>query len=79
MTTLQDLAAVEGDVLKADEVARYLNLAPQQLRAQARSDPAKLGFRVIVCGQRTLIPKAPFIEFMTGICTNSRAQDQATI
>lgn len=67
MTTLQDLAQRDRDVLLPDEVAEYLHLAPQQLRAQAREDPSKLGFRVIVCGSKTLIPKGPFIEFIGGI------------
>ena len=66
MTTLQDLAAREGDTLQAEEVAEYLHLAPQSLRVQAREDPSKLGFRVIVCGTRVLIPKKPFIEFIGG-------------
>lgn len=64
--TLQDLAAKDGDVLRPEDVASYLGCAPQLLRAQAREDPTKLGFRVIVIGTRTLIPKGPFIEFMGG-------------
>lgn len=66
MTTLRDLMQRDRDVLLPEEVAEYLHLAPQQLRAQAREDPAKLGFRVIVCGNKTLIPKGPFIEYMGG-------------
>lgn len=64
MITLKDLARRERDVLLPEEVAEYLHLAPQQLRAQAREDPSKLGFRVIVCGCKTLIPKWPFIEYI---------------
>lgn len=66
MTTLRDLMQRDRDVLLPEEVAEYLHLAPQQLRAQAREDPSKLGFRVIVCGNKTLIPKGPFIDYMGG-------------
>jgi hypothetical protein len=64
--TLQDLAARDGDILQADEVAAYLHISAQLLRVQAHEDPSKLGFRVIVCGTRVLIPKTPFIEFVGG-------------
>ncbi|MBR2086759.1 MAG: hypothetical protein IJ906_06430, partial [Oscillospiraceae bacterium] len=64
--TLKELAAIDGDVLQADEVARYLHVAPQLLREQAHDDPTKLGFKVIVIGTRVLVPKAPFVQFMRG-------------
>ena len=66
MTTLRDLMQRDRDVLLPEEVAEYLHLSPQRLRAQAREDPSKLGFRVIVCGNKTLIPKRPFIEYIGG-------------
>lgn len=65
--TLQDLAAIEGDVLSANDVADYLNCSPQLIREQARTKPELLGFKVIVVGSRTMIPKMPFINYMGGL------------
>ena len=65
--TLQDLAQVEGDVLQAEEVAKYLHCSPQLIREQARTRPERLGFKTIVVGSKTLIPKRPFIEYMGGV------------
>ncbi len=62
--TRKELVALEGDMLRPEDVAKYLHIAPQVLREQARRDPSKLGFRVIVCGQHTLIPKWPFLEYV---------------
>lgn len=64
--TLKDLREKDGDVLRAEDVAKYLHVSPQLLREQAREDPSKLGFRVIVIGTQTLIPKLPFVQFMKG-------------
>ncbi len=65
--TLADLAAIEGDVLSANDVAEYLHCSPQLIREQARSKPELLGFKVIVVGTKTLIPKMPFINYMGGL------------
>lgn len=65
--TLQDLALIEGDVLSAKDVADYLHCSPQLIREQARTKPELLGFKVIVVGSSTMIPKMPFINYMGGL------------
>ena len=52
--------------LLSEEVAKYISLSPQNLREQAKSDPSKLGFNVIVAGTQVRIPRIPFIEFLKG-------------
>ncbi len=49
-----------------DIAANVIGVDPQSIRAQAQEDPGKLGFRVIVLGSRTMIPREPFIQFLTG-------------
>lgn len=65
--TLQDLANKDGDLLLSEDVAKYLGCSPQLIREQARSKPELLGFKVIVVGTKTLIPKMPFINYMGGL------------
>lgn len=65
--TLQDIAQIPGDVLSANEVAEYLHCSPQLIREQARTKPELLGFKVIVVGTKTMIPKMPFINYMGGL------------
>ena len=38
----------------------------QSINLQAKEDPSKLGFPVIVMGSRVRIPKAGFIKFCEG-------------
>lgn len=64
--TLEDLMADTRILVDAADVAPILGVNPQSIRGQAHLDPAYLGFRVIVIGDRTLIPRKPFIEYITG-------------
>lgn len=64
--TLEDLMADTRILVDAADVAPILGVNPQSIRGQAHLDPAFLGFRVIVIGDRTLIPRKPFIEYLTG-------------
>ena len=64
--TLEELIADKRILVDADDVAPILHVNPQSIRGQAHLDPKFLGFRVIVIGDRTLIPRKPFIEFITG-------------
>lgn len=60
--------AIESDhpYLLPEEVGKILGLAPQNIRTQARENPALLGFPVVVCGARTLFPRIPFLNFFFG-------------
>lgn len=61
--SLRDLNTACIDAAIAGEV---LGVAPQGIREQAKRDPSKLGFPVIVIKHRVKIPRIPFIQFMTG-------------
>lgn len=62
--TLQNIESSNKELLLAEEVAGYLGLNPQSIRSQAQADANKLGFPVIVCGSRVLIPKDGFVHFI---------------
>lgn len=62
--TLEELKSSTRILVDADDVAKILGVNPQSIRGQAQLDPRFLGFRVIVIGTRTLIPRKPFLEYI---------------
>lgn len=66
MTTLTEIEAIPKMILTPQDVADYLSVDPQLIRLQARKEPHKLGFPVIVVGSRTKIPKEGFIKYCRG-------------
>lgn len=62
--TLNDVAANPKDLLNCEDIAPFLSIHPQDIRDQCKRDPSKLGFPVIVCGQRVKIPKEGFIHYI---------------
>jgi len=69
MQTLKDIEAIPKDMLTIMDVREYLDCDANSFRTQARTDPSKLGFPVIVICNRIKIPKIPFIKFMKGEIT----------
>lgn len=63
MTALE-LVNVPSEVLTCAQVAEVIGANPDTIRWQARQDPSKLGFPVIVVGNRVKIPKRPFLRHM---------------
>ena len=63
--TLEDIAAIPGEVLTCSEVAPILGADPMTIHAQAMEQPERLGFPVIIMKSRVKIPKRPFIRLMT--------------
>lgn len=61
--TLDDIAALPREFLRAEDVAPYIGIHPQSIRSQAQADPSKLGFPVIVHGTRVKIPRDGFVYF----------------
>ncbi len=61
--TLEDIERLPREMLTAEDIAPFIECGPQQIRIQARTEPAKLGFPVIVQGTRVRIPKAGFVFF----------------
>lgn len=52
--------------LLAEDAARALGIAPQKLREQAKDEPEKLGFNIIVVGTSIRIPRVPFLNYVLG-------------
>ena len=63
--TLDEIIKSQKMMLTPADVAPVLGCNPHSIRMQAQQDPAKLGFKVTVIGTRTLIPRVPFIQFVT--------------
>lgn len=61
--TLEDIEGMDKEFLLASDIAPILSVDPQDIRTQARIDPNKLGFPVIVTGSRTRIPRRGFVYF----------------
>ena len=49
-----------------EDAAKAIGVAPQKLREQAKDEPEKLGFNVIVVGTSIRIPRIPFLNYILG-------------
>lgn len=63
--TLDEIKASDKVMLVPTDIAPVIGCNPYNITLQARQDPDKLGFNVCVVGTRTLIPREPFIQFIT--------------
>ena len=61
---LDEIRNSTKDVLTPRDIAEVLGSDPDDIRIQARMDPQKLGFPVIVIKSRTKIPRIPFLRFL---------------
>ena len=61
--TLAEIRQSDAALLSASDVAEVLESDPQDIRQQAKEDPAKLGFPVVVIGSRVKIPRRAFLAF----------------
>lgn len=68
--TLSEIENYERDWLTPAQVAPVLGTDPMWIRWQAKRDPSKLGFPVVVISTRTKIPRLPFLNFMRGKAGN---------
>lgn len=64
--TLDQIAEMDSEVLTPAQVASVLHLDQDTIRGQARDCPWRLGFPVIVAGNRVKVPRLPFLRFMRG-------------
>ena len=65
MIDMNDLQQYRDKLLLTPaEASSILGCDPQSLRCQAKEDPDKLGFEVIVMGARVMIPRIPFYRFL---------------
>ena len=67
MRTLEEVRASSRDVLTPADVAPVLGCDPHYIRVAARQCPERLGFPVVLIGNRTKIPRIAFIKFMEGV------------
>lgn len=63
--SLEELRSYPRDWLTCEQVAPVLGADRANIHDQAVTDPAALGFPVVVIKSRVKIPKIPFIRFMT--------------
>ena len=66
MKTLQEIRECGKEILVPEDIMGLLRCDSQSINMQAKEDPSKLGFPVIVMGSRVRIPKAGFIKFCEG-------------
>lgn len=64
--TLEQIEALDKEMLTPADIAPILGSDPQTIRWQAQNKPGKLGFPIILIGNRVKIPKAAFINFCLG-------------
>ena len=62
--TLEEIQSSQKLYLTPADIAPILHCDPQCIREQAKQDPAKLGFPIIILGHRTRIPRIPFLKFL---------------
>ena len=62
--TREEIVNYPKEFLTPAQVARITGSDPHYIRLQARADPEKLGYPVIVQGWRTKSPRIPFMRFM---------------
>ncbi len=64
MQRLEDIEKLNKGTLVPTDVCEYLGCHPYSINCQAKEDPSKLGFPVVVIGTRVLIPKEGFVNYM---------------
>ena len=65
--TLDEIRAMDKELLTAGEVASVLHISPSNLSWQARTDPLPLGFPVVRIGNTVRFPRRAFVRFMEGL------------
>lgn len=63
---LFEIESLEKEMLTSVDIAPIMQSDPATIRWQARHEPEKLGFPVIVMKNRVKIPKTAFINFCKG-------------
>ena len=62
--TIDDMLQSSEPFLSPGDIAEVLHCDPQSIRAQAQTDPSKLGYPVIVINRRVRIPRIPFLRYL---------------
>ncbi len=64
--TLEEIKALDRDVITPAQAAGALQCDPQYIRSAAHKKPELLGFPVVVLRSRVKIPRIAFIRYMEG-------------
>lgn len=62
--TIQEIKASDKAFLIPADIAGLLGVDPHSIRITARDCPDRLGFPVVRIGNKTKIPRIPFLVFM---------------
>lgn len=62
--TVEEMKLSPSEFVTARDVKDILHVDDSSIRKQARADASKLGFAVVVCGNKVLIPRVPFLRFI---------------
>lgn len=62
--TVAEVRASDAVYLTPEQIAPILQCNAQSIRLAAREYPELLGFPVIKLGNRTKIPRIPFLQFL---------------
>jgi len=65
--TLDEMKQSKEVFILADDIAEILGSDPQTIRSTAKEDQSKLGFPVVIVGNRVKIPRKPFLKWMCEI------------
>lgn len=65
-TALKEIKEMSCVTITPAQAAAVLRCTPQYIRVAAREDPKKLGFPVLVLGNRVKIYRIPFIRALEG-------------
>lgn len=64
--TMEQIKACTDTVLPVYQIAETLGISAERLMEQARKDPGKLAFPVVVACDTVRVPRIPFIKFLEG-------------
>lgn len=64
--TIQEIEQSNKEMLIPTDIAPILGCDAHAIRLQARDDPKRLGFPVVLVGTRVKIPKAGFLNYLKG-------------
>jgi hypothetical protein len=65
--TLEEIEAMDSNVLTVKQVAEFLGKDPQVIRDQAEREPKYLGFPICKAGHSWCIPRMGFITWVKGM------------
>lgn len=62
--TINEIITSDKVYLTPTDIATVLRCDPQCIREQAKRDPERIGFPVIIIGHRVRIPRIPFLQYL---------------